>query len=213
VIGGDTLLEILVEEPSARQALEHLVPKIVPNVRHVIREFAGKDRLLRELPMRLRGYASRTTRERLKVAVLVDRDDDDCVALKKWLDQVAAEAGVGRRGTGDADRVVLNRVVVEELEAWFFGDVPALRRAYPRLPASLGEQAGFRDPDAIAGGTWEALGRALAKRGYQTSGLNKLSTATQVAPHMDVEANRSRSFQVFRDGLRRLLMEDTHATT
>jgi Domain of unknown function (DUF4276) len=213
VSGGETLLEVLVEEPSARRALEHLVPKIVPHVRYVIREFAGKDRLLKELPVRLRGYASRLTRERLKVAVLVDRDNDACVALKKRLDQLAVEAGPGRRGTDDADRVVLNRVVVEELEAWFFGDVPALRRAYPRLPTSLGEQAGFRDPDAIAGGTWEALARVLPKRGYQTSGMNKLRTATEVAPHMDVEANRSRSFQVFRDGLRRLLMEDTHAKT
>lgn len=208
----ETLLEVLVEEPSARWALDHLVPKIVPNVRYVIREFAGKDRLLKELPARLRGYAIRSKYERLKVAVLVDRDDEDCVALKGRLEQMATEAGVGRPREQQG-RVVLNRVVVEELEAWFFGDVPALCRAYPRVPASLGEQAGYRDPDAIKGGTWEALERVLARGGYHTSGLNKLRTATDVAPHMNVEANRSRSFQVFRDGLRHLLSEDAHATT
>jgi hypothetical protein len=211
VTTNDVRLEVLVEEPSARQALEHLVPRIVPGVRYAIREFAGKDRLLQELPSRLRGYASRMRCQRLKIAVLVDRDADDCVKLKQRLERMADDAGLGRRAGARGDCVVLNRIVIEELEAWFFGDVSALRRAYPRVPASLGEQARYRDPDALAGGTWEALGRVLANGGYQTSGLNKLRTASDVAPHMDVEANRSRSFQVFRDGLRRMLSEERDA--
>jgi hypothetical protein len=32
----------------------------------------------------------------------------------------------------------LNRIAVEELEAWFFGDIEALRAVYPKLSATLG---------------------------------------------------------------------------
>jgi hypothetical protein len=187
-------LEVLVEEPSAEQALRILLPRIVPGVRFGIRPSPGKAALVRELPKRLRGYAARMSRERLKVAVLVDRDDDDCLKLKATLDWMAAEAGLATPASVDRDFAVLNRIVVEELEAWFIGDVPALRAAYPRVPTSLGEQARFRDPDAIAGGTWQALERLLRAHGYHRGGLGKVKAAMDIAPHMDVESNRSRSF-------------------
>lgn len=48
---------------------------------------------------------------------------------------------------------VVNRIAVEELEAWFFGDWSALQAAYPRVPATIPQKARFRDPDAIVGGT------------------------------------------------------------
>ncbi len=38
-------------------------------------------------------------------------------------------------------------------------------------------------------------------------GLRKVAAAEDIAPHMDVENNRAKSFQVFRDGLRRLVSE------
>ncbi|MGH3822708.1 MAG: DUF4276 family protein [Pseudonocardiaceae bacterium] len=94
---------------------------------------------------------------------------------------------------------------MEELEAWFFGDVPALCAAYPRVPVSLGQQAKYRNPYAISGGTWEALERVLQKYRYDQGGLAKTVAANEIAQHMNVEVNRSRSFQVFRDGVRRLV--------
>jgi len=48
---------------------------------------------------------------------------------------------------------VINRIAIEELEAWFFGDWPAMCAAYPKLDASVPKRAGLRDPDAIKGGT------------------------------------------------------------
>lgn len=52
-------------------------------------------------------------------------------------------------------------------------------------------------PDAIAGGTWEAMERVLRKAGYFNSGLRKLNLARSVAAHMDIHRNRSRSIQAF----------------
>ncbi|HWE88556.1 MAG TPA: DUF4276 family protein [Pseudonocardiaceae bacterium] len=204
-------LEVVVEEPSAAEVLGSLLPKIVPGVPFEIRVLRGKDMLLKELPDRLRGYAGWIDATATKVVILVDRDADDCVELKARLADLVKQAGLRLHRVTTRDANVLLRIVIEELEAWFFGDVPALCRAYPKVPRTLAQQAAYRDPDRIAGGTWEALARVLNKHGYHTSGLLKLRLAADVAPHMDVESNRSESFQVFRDGLRRLVSEGSHA--
>jgi hypothetical protein len=149
--------------------------------------------------------------EPLKVAVLVDRDDDDCLVLKKQLEDHAANARLTTPASDGVSFQVLNRIVVEELEAWFLGDPEALNQAYPKVPVSLANQARYRDPDAIKGGTWEALEAVLIKHGYHRSGLRKMQAATEIAQHMNVESNRSKSFQVFRDGVRRLVKGERHA--
>jgi hypothetical protein len=102
---------------------------------------------------------------------------------------------------GVAGFQVINRIAIEELEAWFFGDWPAMCAAYPKLDASVPKRAGLRDPDAIKGGTWEALERELNRKGYFESGLRKLELARTVAPLMEPHRNRSDSFASFRDAL------------
>lgn len=193
-------LEVLVEEPSAEEALKTLLPKIVPGVGFRIVPFNGKNDLLRKLPARLRDYTYYWAEAGLRIVVLLDRDDDDCAELKSRLVEIAREAGLPAEAT-------LFRIVIEELEAWFLGDVPALHAAYPKVPPSLGSQTKFRDPESIAGGAWEGLEHVLQKHGYHSKGLQKVRAASEIAPHMDIENNRSKSFQVFRDGLRRLVKE------
>ncbi|MGD0827532.1 MAG: DUF4276 family protein [Desulfobaccales bacterium] len=53
---------------------------------------------------------------------------------------------------------VLNRIAIEELESWFFGDGIALKTAYPGIPETLDKKSKYRNPDAIER-TWEALER------------------------------------------------------
>ena len=96
-------------------------------------------------------------------------------------------------------------VLVEELEAWFFGDVEALRAAYPRVPASLARRAPYRDPDGIAGGTWEALYRVLKRAGYYQTSFPKTEVARNVSVHMDPSRNNTHSFRAFREGVEALV--------
>lgn len=96
---------------------------------------------------------------------------------------------------------MLNRIVVEELEAWFFGDINAICQAYPKISSHLANQAKYRDPDAIQGGTWEALEKVLQKKGYHQGGLEKHKAAKAISQYMNPEKNNSRSFQVFYQGL------------
>jgi hypothetical protein len=76
-----------------------------------------------------------------------------------------------------------------------------VQAAYPRVPATIPQKAGFRDPDAILGGTWETLEHVLKKSGYFKSGLRKMECARTVAQHMDPARNSSKSFQAFSDAV------------
>ncbi len=192
-------VEVFVEEPSAKEALDRLLPKMV-GARHSfqVHAFRDKQELLEEIPKRLMAY-SRWMPADWRIVVLVDEDREDCKALKGRLVEAAEDAGLSGR--------VLCRIVVEELEAWFFGDVEALRAAYPRIPKTLHRKRPYRNPDAIEGGTWEALDRLLRRHGYR-AGLVKTEAARRIAQHMDPERNRSHSFQVFRCGLARLLLRE-----
>ena len=191
-------LIVLVEEPSMEMALEQLLPRMLAGADFQIIRFQCKDDLLKNLPDRLRGY-SQWLPANWAILVLVDRDDDDCRVLKQAMEKMAADSRLLSKtlaGHGQPFQVA-NRIAVEELEAWFFGDWTAVQTAYPRVSASQLSKQGFRDPDAVLGGTWEALERVLKKAGYFKTGLRKMECAKQVAQHMEPARNASRSFQAF----------------
>jgi hypothetical protein len=196
-------LEFLVEKPSLESALIQLLPKILPpTVSSNIHVFRGKPDLLAKVPNRLKGYQA-SLPPNWKIVVLIDEDREDCLKLKKQLEDMAISAGLITKSSCQKDRSfqVLNRIVVEELEAWFLGDVQAIRQAYPKVSPNLANQQPYRDPDAIKGGTWEALERVLQKAGYHPGGLEKYKASSEISQYMNPESNRSKSFQVFYQGL------------
>jgi hypothetical protein len=199
-------LIVFVEEYSMEAALYHLLPNMLGGTDFEVRRFQCKDDLLQKLPMELKAMGTWLPDD-WTLLVLVDRDDDDCQSLKANLEAAAKTARLKTKTTTAAGKrfQVVNRIVIEELESWFFGDWAAVQAAYPRVPATIPRKAGFRDPDAIAGGTWEALERVLKKAGYHQTGLRKAELARAVAPNMNPEVNTSRSFQAFRDALKILL--------
>ncbi len=198
-------LQVLVEEPSAEEALRHLLPKIVnEKARWKIINMRNKSRLLKELPARLRAYRVRINKgEDLRIIVLVDRDDDDCEALKRRLESMAREAGLHTKSApaDDGRFHVVNRIVIEELESWFMGDPKALRTAFPRLPARF--PGNFNNPDN--GGTWERLHRFLRRHGIYRNHYPKIDASRKIAPHLDPGRNQSRSFRQFCRGVEALL--------
>jgi hypothetical protein len=194
-------LEILVEEPSMEAAMRLLVPKIVGRLSFEVYPYQGKADLLGKLPDRLRGYA-RWIPSDWRIVVVIDRDDKDCHDLKKDLETEARKAGLSSRTqSGRREYKVVNRLAIEELEAWYFGDWEAVCSAYPRANVRVPNKRRYRDPDAITGGTWEALEKELKQAGLFKTGLRKIEAAKAIAQHMDPWRNRSRSFCVFRDAL------------
>lgn len=199
-------LELLLEEPSAEAFFKVALPKMLPDGTSwnpVV--FQGKNDLLRNLESRLKAYR-RWLPPDSKIAVLIDEDRQDCGMLKQRMESAARNAGwTTKTASSTSSFSVLNRIAIEELEAWFFGDIPALVEAFPGVPNSLGTKSPYRNPDAIAGGTWESLLRVLQRAGHYANGLPKIEVARIMATHMDVARNTSGSFHAFRGGLEALL--------
>jgi hypothetical protein len=122
--------------------------------------------------------------------VLRDNDGKDCIALKQRLRDMCVNAG-------RADTLV--RLVCQELEAWFLGDLEAIEEAYviPDLAAQNRGKARFRNPDELP--------RPSQDLADLTGDITKIERARRIAKKMVVERNTSPSFQVFVSGVSQLL--------
>ncbi len=127
----------------------------------------------------------------------MDSDDKDCVKFKQELLAVCNPRPQTRF-----------RIAIEESEAWLLGDRAAVKSAYPNTKEVVLD--GYVQ-DSVCG-TWEVLAdavhsggsKSLKKAGYPIAGNVKCDWAKEIAPRMDIDSNRSKSFQVFRDVIRNL---------
>ena len=143
-------------------AMRVLLPRLLGGLSFKVYTHQCKEELLTRLPDRLRGY-SRWLPKNWRVVVLIDRDDDDCRQLKSRLEQIAGHAGlISRSADNGKTYAIVNRLAIEELESWYFGDWSAVSAAYPRASRDVSQRAQFRNPDAIRGGTWEAFERSCS---------------------------------------------------
>ena len=210
--------EVLVEDQSGSIALERILPKILGNddehtwkiipyrgIGHLPKNLHGvtdpeKRILLDRLPRLLQGYGNSLQDFPAAVIIVVDLDDRDCMEFKRELLDVL-DACNPRPET-------LFRIAIEEGEAWLLGDRDAVKTAYPNAKDSV---LNSYVQDSICG-TWEILADAihtggsanLKRMGYPETGRAKCDWAGAIASYMDVESNESKSFQVFRDGVRNL---------
>ena len=214
-------VEVLVEDKSGSVALDCLLEKILGangsvhswntiaynGLGHIPKNLRGvtdpKQRILLDrLPRLLRGYG-RSLPQSDAVVVVVDLDRRDCRAFKRELLAVLNACRPRPR--------TLFRIAIEESEAWLLGDRAAVKAAYPGAKDSV--LNGYV-PDSICG-TWEVLADAvrpggaarLKQSGYPETGTAKREWAEKIAPHVDVNRNRSKSFQVFRDGVKALVQD------
>lgn len=194
--------EFLVEDSSMEAFLSPWLPGALPEgCTFGIYPHSGKGALLRKLGARLKGYSAYMPPE-YRIVVIVDRDRDECRDLKSRLEAACESAGLrSRRNSDGPDWQVVTRIAIEELEAWYFGDWQAVRAAYPKVSPHILRRAKYRDPDSIAGGTWEAFERVLREYGYFKQGLDKVRAATAIGQHIDPARNRSRSFGALHEAI------------
>ena len=212
-------LEVLVEDRSGSIALEIILEKILggnhsehswrilpyKGIGRIPRNLGQKAdpkkrMLLNNLPRLLRGYGKSLQPAHSAVVVVMDLDNRDCMALKRELLDVLNRCAPRPRA--------LFRIAIKESEAWLLGDRPAVQEAYPKAKVPV---LNAYVQDSICG-TWERLADAvhpggsmrLKKAAWPEAGRAKCDWAARIAPHMDPDRNRSKSFQVFRDGIRSL---------
>jgi hypothetical protein len=206
--------EFLVEDQSCGKAMEILVPKMIKNgntyriksykgLGHIPKKQkpktdANKRIFLDQLPRLLRGYG-RAQPESF-IILICDLDDRNRKSfLAELLDVLNA-------CTQKPNAYFC--LAVEELEAWYLGDLDAIHAAYPGAKSNI--LNGYIN-DSICG-TWELLADAvydgghisLSRKGWQAIGLEKTLWAKTISPRMKVENNKSPSFNYLRKTLNML---------
>jgi hypothetical protein len=210
--------EILVEDISGKTALEILIPKIISTedtfnihsykgIGHKVPKDlkstsdAKKRILLDRLPKIVQGWGKTLSDPDYSFVLIVICDlDNRCLSTfrRELLDLV---------DKCNPKPKTQFCIAIEEGEAWYLGDLAAVKAAYPRAKEAV---LNSYTNDSICG-TWEKLADAvysggskkLSKLPWQV-GEEKSNWANNIAPHMDVDNNLSPSFCYFRDKLRDL---------
>ncbi|MCF7668202.1 MAG: DUF4276 family protein [Verrucomicrobia bacterium] len=174
----------LLEERSMKVLLDGLLPRLVPGMSFLCIPHEGKQDLEKSIPRKLRAWRE----PGVQFVIVRDNDRGDCRTLKDRLSAVCAE-------NGRADALV--RIACQELEAWYFGESQALAEAFNRKQLiGIDQKARYRDPDAI-----KQPSRDIVKLIPE---FQKVSGARHLASCLSRTGNRSRSFQVFIEGVERL---------
>ncbi len=179
-------LIFLLEEFSMKYLLDELLPKILPDdVEFQTIPHTGKSALEKSIPRKLRAWNEPND---IRFVILHDQDNKDCRQLKKKLLELC----------NVTDRPVLVRIICQELESWYFGDMNAVAQAYdkPNL-RNISKKKNYRVPDNIQSPKAELL--KLIPNHQQISGAKK------IAPLMSIENNSSESFQYFISGIHKLI--------
>jgi len=197
-------IHVLVEGPSEKAFMDRWAPRTFKGHQFVIHPHQGKGTLpknpastpdprhrglLDVLPATLRAYASSPQMQGDAVLVLVDADDEDCIALKNKLTSVVREITPLR---------IVIRIAVEEFEAFYLGDLSALKTAYPNADMSA---ARAYQPDSIIG-TAELFGRIIGD-----NGIRKIMWAEGMGARVTTDPSKSRSpsFKALYNGFTKLL--------
>jgi len=171
-------LVFFLEEESARALLEQVFHRLTPPgspVRPRFIVFEGKQDLERQLVHKLRGYLN----PRARFIVMRDQDQTDCRQTKGSLKALCARAGRPEATV---------RIACRELEAFYLGDLLAVEAGL-EIGGLAGKQnkAKYRDPDRVVRPSREL--QKLTGDRYQ-----KVAGSRAIAPHLNLEAPRSRSF-------------------
>jgi len=184
-------LVFLVEERSMKEFLEILMPKILPESMEspLIIEHNGKSDLAASIPRKLRAWQNPDD-----IFIIVhDQDSNDCKKLKNDLFELCKSS----------KNEFLIRIACKELEAWYFGDLAAVSLAYGKDYTKITQKKKYREPDKIANAKEEF--RKLIPSHQQIAG------AKLIAKHMSIDKNISVSFNVFINGVRKMIVERKEA--
>jgi Domain of unknown function (DUF4276) len=179
-----TDIVVLAEEPSAQIIAECLAQKLNLAERVLCLRHQGKSDLEQSIPRKVGHWRAQTPP---RFVVMRDNDGADCLALRARLLELVPQNARPR---------VKIRLVVQELESWYLGDLDAVSRAGLLSEVerdSLNRKAILRNPDRI--GNAKQIFKSRVGSGGQ------IALARSIGPHLSVKDNRSRSFHAFIDAL------------
>jgi hypothetical protein len=166
--------------------LPHIFPGWVEKQHFLCVPHEGKRDLDKSIPVKLRAWQERGVR----FVIVRDNDNANCILLKNDLIKLCQDSG--RPDT-------LIRLVCQELESWYLGDLHALDKAFGTSIDTPKNRKRFAHPD-----TWEKSSHEI-KRLIPT--FQKIGGARNMAEHLQVQNNLSHSCRIFFAGIQKIAQE------
>jgi hypothetical protein len=180
-----TDIVVLAEESSGRIIAENLAATLGFAERTLCLQHQGKGDLQRSFPRKIGSWGSF---QPPRFIVMHDNDGANCESLKGKLLGLVPRDAISR---------VKVRLVIQELESWYLGDLRAVGRAGLLSESELSKHRGksrYRDPDGIRHAKREFKSK-IAQGG-------QIELARRIGPHLSVTENRSQSFHMFVSALK-----------
>ncbi|WRH68160.1 MAG: DUF4276 family protein [Planktothrix sp. GU0601_MAG3] len=182
-------LIFLLEEPSIKNVLEEILPKIIPEQSFICIAHQGKQDLAKSIPIKIRAFNNISPHTQF--IIVHDQDSHDCQKLKAELLQICQTAGQNKP---------MIRIICHELESWFLGDLVAVETAYDLKPNTLSKHQNnrkYRNPDQLNSAKQEL--KNLVPEYYPATHSKK------IAPYLSLTDNKSKSFTVFIQGIQNII--------
>ena len=178
---------VFVEEPSAEIVVLDLAKRFIPHAAVSVIPHSGKTDLKNSFPKKIGAWVHPRD---AKFIILHDNDGANCKKLKSRLMSYVP---------GEKKNRCWVRIVVQELESWYLGDLYALSKAGLMTDGqvnALVRKSKFREPDRLGNAKQEFM------KLHDLVGQRLL--ARQIAPHLDPQRSSSPSFKLFVETLKKL---------
>lgn len=181
-------LVCMLEEPSAKEMLKAVLPKLLPAnvfVRYMV--FEGKQDLEKQLEAKLRSWLAPNS----YFLILRDQDSGNCVTIKNNL--------IAKVNNSKKTKNTIVRIACHELESFYLGDLEAVEKGLGvKNLAKQQNNKRFRNPDHLPNAA-EIL-TSLSGFTYQ-----KIQGSRTIAPYLNLDgSNTSTSFNMLISGIEKL---------
>ena len=176
---------IMVEEQSIEEVTKIIVRRLGIENQIVVIPHNGKNDLEKSFPRKILNWKKP---ERTRFVICRDNDGLNCTLLKQRLKDLVPK---------NAQHDFKLRLVMNELEAWYLGDLNALNLAGLITKGTVAQNLNkktFKFPEHVSKAKLEF--KKLVKSGGQ------ITLARKIAPHLDLQNERCKSFKHFISAIR-----------
>ena len=171
-------LVILLEEPSAKEVLDIIIPKIAPELIYRCFYFQGKQDLEKNITRKLKGYQNPDA----CFLIIRDKDAGDCIKIKEDLLNKCRDSGKKKYKV---------RIMCHELETIYLADLKAVEQGLKiKNLVSLQEKKIYRQPDLFPNPKKTLKELAIKHNGFYSD----IAGSRAIAPYLDLNNKRSSCF-------------------
>ncbi len=189
-------LVFMVEEASMKICLDSILEKLLESEENIcfqVIPHSGKSDLEKSIQRKLKAFRNYDGMK-YKFFILRDQDNGDCIKIKDRLKNLCINAN-------RPDSII--RIVCQELESWFIGDLDAIERGM-NITVKNKMKKKYRKPDTLGNPSEEI--KKICNNSY-----SKVGDARKISKFLSLTENKSHSYNVFLSAVSNILNKEQYA--